>query len=202
MIPWILTLLAAYLLGSIPVGYLLMKWGKGLDIRTVGSGNIGMTNVWRAAGWRWGIPVLLLDVAKGVLAVLGPVLAWPEHTELLSLRVLGGLFVMVGNIFPLFLGFKGGKGVGAAIGVFFTLLPVPTAIAVGVFAVAVFATRMISVGSLTAALALVTSCALLRRPFDVLNAFALLAAVLVWWTHRANIRRIWAGNENRIGSRR
>jgi glycerol-3-phosphate acyltransferase PlsY len=199
--PWFLTAMGAYLLGSIPVGYLMMKWGRGIDIRTIGSGNIGMTNVWRAAGWKWGLPVLLLDIAKGFTAVFAPPSLLGDDPFAL-LRVLGGVCVMLGNVFPLFLGFKGGKGVGTAIGVFLTLLPLPTGLAFGVFLLTVLPTRMISAGSLMAALALAVSTLLLRRPHDLVTAFSVLAAALVWWTHRSNIRRILAGTENRIGSGR
>lgn len=197
--PWILTALGAYLLGSIPTGYLLMRWGKGLDIRTVGSGNIGMTNVWRAAGWKWGLPVLGLDILKGFAAVYGPVLLQSESGLREELQVLGGVCVLLGNVFPVFLGFRGGKGVGTAIGVFLTLLPLPTGIAFVAFVLTVLPTRMISAGSLAAALTLALSALVLRKPFDSFVAFACLSAALVWWTHRGNIRRILSGTENRIG---
>ncbi len=198
----VLTVVLAYLLGSIPTGYLLMKWGKGIDIRKAGSGNIGMTNVTRVAGWRWGLPVLLLDIGKGALAVGIPWFLFPGHLQILSLQVLGGFIVMLGNIFPIFLNFKGGKGVGTGLGVFGTLLPVPTLTAIAVFAVVVGMTRMVSLGSLTGTLTMASLAWILHIPFDALNVFAFLAVVVVVWTHRANIQRILAGTENKIGARK
>ncbi len=204
--PWILTALGAYLLGSIPTGYLMMKWGKGLDVRTVGSGNIGMTNVWRAAGWKWGVPVLFLDILKGFLAVSVPqwVLAsgsLAPTSPSTAYSVLGGVCVMLGNIFPVFLGFKGGKGVGVGIGIFGTLLPGPTACAIGAFTVTILAFRMISAGSLAGVLTMATAGVWMRGGIDIVSAFGILAAMVVTWTHRSNIRRILSGTENRIGAK-
>ena len=189
---------AAYLLGSIPVGYLLMKWGKGVDIRTQGSGNIGMTNVWRVAGAKWGIPTLVLDITKGALAVA--IARWGAPGDA-RLQTICGFLALIGNIFPVFLGFKGGKGIGVSVGVFFSLLPVPSTMGLAAFALAVLLTRMISVGSLLGATVMVLT-ALFRHEEPWFSGLAITAAVLIWWTHRENIRRILKGTENRIGKRK
>ena len=192
-------LLCAYLLGSIPFGYLLVRWVKGMDVRTQGSGNIGMTNVWRVAGAKWGIATLTLDISKGMLAV------WLAHhfdpaDDLLE--VACGLAALLGNIFSVFLKFKGGKGIGVSIGVFFFLLPAESTVGLVLFILAVLATRMISVGSLLG----VTSMAIVtfyhQKGLTWLSGLALLATALVWWTHRQNIKRILNGTENRIGKKK
>ena len=192
---WLLP--AAYLLGSIPTGYWLVWMVKGLDVRTRGSGNIGMTNVWRVAGPFWGVLTLLLDIAKGVLAIWAARYFFPMD----SLAAIGAAVgVLAGNVFTLFLGFKGGKGIGVSVGVFFSLLPLESAWGTAAFVLVVLLTRMISAGSLTgvSVMALSALWVLGPRPYPL---FALLAALLVWWTHRENIKRILSGTENRIGKK-
>jgi glycerol-3-phosphate acyltransferase PlsY len=190
--------LGAYLLGSIPFGLLLVRWRLGIDIRTQGSGNIGMTNVWRVAGPALGITTLLLDIAKGVGTVL---LARHLAPEDASLAVLAAAAVLLGNIFPLFLKFRGGKGIGVSSGVFFSLLPLESAVGLGLFLVALLATRMISVGSLSGATAMAL-LALHHLGWDWYSGLALCAALMVWWTHRENLKRILKGTENRIGKKK
>lgn len=192
-------LVTAYLLGSIPFGYLLVKWVKGIDVRTQGSGNIGMTNVWRVAGAGWGIATLALDISKGALAV------WlAQHFDPMSdlLEVACGLAALLGNVFSVFLKFKGGKGIGISIGVFFFLLPPESTVGLVFFILAVAATRMISVGSLLG----VTSMSLVtlyhQKGLTWFSGLALLATALVWYTHRQNIRRILNGTENKIGKKK
>ncbi|HVM31867.1 MAG TPA: glycerol-3-phosphate 1-O-acyltransferase PlsY [bacterium] len=192
---WLLP--AAYLLGSIPTGYWLVWMVKGLDVRTQGSGNIGMTNVWRVAGPFWGVLTLLLDIAKGALAIWAARYFFPMD----SLAAIGAAVgVLAGNVFTLFLGFKGGKGIGVSVGVFFSLLPLESAWGTAAFVLVVLVTRMISAGSLTgvSVMALSALWVLGPQPFPL---FALLAALLVWWTHRENIKRILSGTENRIGKK-
>lgn len=192
-------LVTAYLLGSIPFGYLLVKWVKGIDVRTKGSGNIGMTNVWRVAGAGWGIATLALDISKGALAV------WlAQHFDPTDelLEVACGLAALVGNVFSVFLKFKGGKGIGVSIGIFFFLLPPESTVGLVLFIVTVLTTRMISVGSLLG----VTSMALMtlyhQKGLTWLSGFTLLATALVWFTHRQNIQRILNGTENKIGKKK
>lgn len=195
----VLLLLCAYLLGSIPFGYLMVKWAMGVDVRTKGSGNIGMTNVWRVAGPGWGIATLALDISKGVLAV------WlAQHLDPMNdlLEVLCGLAALLGNIFSVFLKFKGGKGIGVSIGIFFFLLPPESTVGLVFFILAVVATRMISVGSLLAVSAMALMTLYHQKGLTWLSGLALLAAVLVWWTHRQNLQRILKGTESKIGKKK
>jgi acyl phosphate:glycerol-3-phosphate acyltransferase len=195
----LLFLTAAYLLGSIPFGYLLVKWVKGVDVRTVGSGNIGMTNVWRVAGPGWGIATLVLDIAKGVAAV------WlADHFNPLNdrLEVLCGLAALLGNIFSIFLKFKGGKGIGISVGIFFYLLLPESSAGLAVFILAVLATRMISVGSLLGVTTMMALTFYNLRELNSYSGLALVAAAMIWWTHRQNIKRILAGTESKIGKKK
>jgi acyl phosphate:glycerol-3-phosphate acyltransferase len=185
----------AYLVGSIPFGFLIAKWVKGVDVRTIGSGNIGMTNVWRAAGAPWGVLTLLMDISKGVFTI------WLAHHYVPQsdlIQVLSGLCVLLGNIFSLFMRFKGGKGVGVSIGVFFSLLPLESAIGVGVFVVAVLLWRMISVGSLLGATTMML-LSFYNQGVTWLTVLALAATCVIWWTHGLNLRRILDGTENKVG---
>ena len=198
MVEEILPIIGAYLLGSIPFGYWLVRLVKGIDVRTQGSGNIGMTNVWRVAGAGWGITTLAMDIAKGALAVwLG------GHFDPTDDRtsVLCGLAALLGNVFSLFLKFKGGKGIGVSVGVFYSLLPIPSLLGTTVFVAALALTRMISVGSLLG----VTTMAVLSLLIHKLtwaSGLAGLAAGIIWWTHRQNIQRILNGTENKIGRKK
>jgi glycerol-3-phosphate acyltransferase PlsY len=194
----ILILAAAYLLGSIPFGYLVVKAVKGIDVRTQGSGNIGMTNVWRVAGAPWGILTLALDAAKGVLAVWLGQHFFPTD-ELVEVSC--GLLALLGNVFSVFMKFKGGKGIGVSVGVFFWLLPIPSAVGTLVFALALFFWRMISVGSLLAFTTMMSLTFYFERGLTWLSGLTLVGALVVWWSHRQNIKRILAGTENKIGSK-
>lgn len=197
------TLILAYLAGSIPVGYLVPRLAAGIDIRAFGSGNPGFTNVYRAAGVLPGVIVLVLDIGKGVLAVsLARILGGGDGAA-----VLAGLAAIVGHVTTPFLRFRGGKGVATAAGVFFTLVPLATAIALLVFAVIVAATRYVSVGSMSAAASLPLLVAVLPRlrgeAFRIAPFLLTLAvAVLIVLRHRANLRRLLAGTESRFSFRR
>jgi len=195
----ILLLPTAYLLGSIPFGYLLVKWVKGVDVRTQGSGNIGMTNVWRVAGARWGIATLALDIAKGVLAVWLAAHFDPDDDWL---RVACGLAALLGNVFSIFLKFKGGKGIGVSTGVFFYLLPVPSSAGLGAFLLAVLLTRMISVGSLLGVTVMMGLTFYFQKTLNWYSGLALFATVMIWWTHRQNLKRILLGTENKTGKKK
>lgn len=193
-----LVLVTAYLLGSIPFGYLLVKWVKGVDVRTQGSGNIGMTNVWRVAGAKWGILTLVLDITKGTLAVA---IARHFDPNFDLVLVLSGLLALLGNVFSIFLKFKGGKGIGVSVGVFFSLLWLPSLAGLIVFLIALAIGRMISVGSLLGA----TTMAILTfgtHGLDWYSGLALFAVLMIWWTHRQNIQRILNGTENKIGKKK
>ncbi|RPJ44422.1 MAG: glycerol-3-phosphate 1-O-acyltransferase [Candidatus Latescibacterota bacterium] len=198
----LVAVLAGFLAGSIPFGYIVPKLARGIDIRTVGSGNPGFTNVYRALGPGLGTIVLAADVGKGVLAALAGRWLAGENAAILS-----GLAGIAGHVWPPFLGFRGGKGVAAAAGVFFTILPLEAAISLGVFLAAVLASRYVSLGSILAAATLpiaVFAFDRIRggpaRPLHLL--LALTVAVLIIGRHRGNVRRLLAGTENRFSLRR
>ena len=189
--------LVGYLAGSLPFGYWVVRWTKGVDIRTVGSGNIGATNVWRTFGPRYGIPVILLDVAKGFVPVLIATLA-VGHVA----GALAGGAAMLGHWRPLFLGFaKGGKMVATCGGALLGLAPV-VGLAGALVWIAVFAvTRYASVASIIAALSLPVSALILEEPWPVL-VFVSAAALGVLILHRGNLARLRAGTETRTHLRR
>jgi glycerol-3-phosphate acyltransferase PlsY len=186
-------LLVAYLVGGIPFGYLLVKLTTGQDVRTMGSGNIGATNVLRTTGRAVAMVTLLLDIGKGFFAV------W------LAARLTGesplwmsgaALTVMAGHAYPVFLKFKGGKAVASFIGAFVYLTPLPLAAVVLLFVVVVAATRYISMGSIIAAGSLPLAVWLIEHPPAPVLIAALLAGGFIVYRHRENIRRIRAGNEH------
>jgi glycerol-3-phosphate acyltransferase PlsY len=191
-----LLVLAAYLVGAVPFGLLVPKWVAGVDVRTIGSGNIGATNVSRAIGRKWFFVVLALDAGKGVAGVLlFPRLAGDAAPT--WLRVACGLAAVLGHVFSPFLRFKGGKGVATAAGVIAALAPIPAAAALGVFLVVLVASRWMSLASMCAAAALAPLAVALDAGRDV-ALFGALVAVVVILRHKANIGRIAAGTEPRV----
>jgi glycerol-3-phosphate acyltransferase PlsY len=188
-------ILIVYLIGSIPSGYILVKLIKRKDIRKFGSGNIGMTNVWRVAGPFLGISTLLLDISKGVISIYLPSILFNVNSA--ELKVLCGIFVLLGNVFSIFLNFKGGKGVGVSIGVFFTILPLECLIGLAVFLILLLIFRIVSIGSL-GAFTIVTIITFLFQQSHIIDYFITISCILIWWTHRENIKRIIAGTENKI----
>jgi acyl-phosphate glycerol 3-phosphate acyltransferase len=201
----VLLFLAAYVLGSIPFGYLVAR-ARGVDIFKAGSGNIGATNVGRVLGWRLGVLVFMLDFAKGALpAAAGLALGGSELGAPLgeSLGVGAGLAALLGHLFPVFLRFHGGKGVATGAGVVVVLLPGPALGAVLAWLTFLCATRYMSLASLLAAVVL---CGV-RLTFTAdawsgehlaLTLFCFVAAVLVFVRHRSNLARLIQGNENRL----
>ena len=188
---------AGYLAGSIPTGYWLVRVVKHVDIRTLGSGNIGGTNVWRVFGWRLGLPVVLVDTAKGFVPAL---LATMFVSHLAG--VAAGGAAMAGHWRPLFLGWqRGGKMVATCGGAFLGVAPVVGAIGAGVWIVSFLVFRYASVASMVAACSLPIVSVLIGEPWPVI-AFAGVAAVAVIILHRANIGRLLSGTENRFSFRR
>jgi glycerol-3-phosphate acyltransferase PlsY len=190
----------SYVSGSIPAAFLAGTWA-GVDLRTQGSGNLGATNVLRVLGPRIGALVFLVDIAKGALPVrFLPPLTGMTGSSLTWLAVACGVAAIVGHIRPVFLLFgKGGKGVATACGVFLALAPVQTLLTLVIFVVVVLASGYVSLASLTGAIALpvlLGSSVGVRSPLFVV---ALLTAVFVFWTHRANIQRLRLGTEYRFG---
>ena len=191
--------LAAYLSGSIPFGLLLGKFFSGKDVRSVGSGNIGATNVARAAGAWAGVLTLVLDAAKGALPVwMAGALAGGSA----SWRMTAGLAAMAGHCFPVWLKFKGGKGVATAAGVFGMLCPAAMGAAIVVFAFVVSVWRFVALASIAAAAAMPLLVYLLWAPHHAppveVSLGTLLAGALILWKHEANIRRLLAGEEPRF----
>lgn len=192
-----LVLLLAYLLGSIPFGLLLTRAAGLGDVRAIGSGNIGATNVLRTGNKRLAAATLLLDAGKGAAAVLAT--RYLIGRGLPVLEPLAAAGVLVGHIYPVWLRFRGGKGVATFFGVAFALLWLVGLIAAAAWLAALALTRISSVGGLAAANVAPLAAALFGR-WDLAAVF-LAAAFLIDWTHRANIRRLAAGTEPRIGSK-
>jgi glycerol-3-phosphate acyltransferase PlsY len=188
----LLSILIAYLLGSIPFGYVLTRLATGKDVRQAGSGNIGATNVLRTAGRGLAVATLLLDAAKGYLAVwiAGQLTQGSE-----GWMANAALAVMAGHAWPVFLRFQGGKTVATFIGAFGCLTPVPLAAALLVFAVVVAATRYISAGSIIAAATFPLGVWIILHPPATVVLASLLAAGFIVYRHRANLQRIRAGTE-------
>jgi glycerol-3-phosphate acyltransferase PlsY len=184
-----------YLLGSCPWGYWLVRLAKHEDIRRVGSGNIGATNVWRTYGRKLGIPVVLLDTAKGfVPALIGTLFLSPPHLA----GILGGAAAMLGHWRPLFLRFaKGGKMVATCGGVFFGVAPWVALTAGLVWIVAFVLSRYASLASIIAGIALPVAAALYGYPVSVI-VFGALAGLAIVFLHRANLARLRAGTESRF----
>jgi glycerol-3-phosphate acyltransferase PlsY len=186
-------LITAYLIGGVPFGYLLVKMKSGKDVRSMGSGNIGATNVLRTTGRALGVITLILDIAKGALAV------WlmdyftagsPWWTSAAAIAVI------FGHAYPIFLNFKGGKAVASFIGAFLYLTPLPLLASLIVFVVAVAITRYISFGSILAAGLFPLAVYLISHPPAPVLIASIICGVFIVWRHKANMDRIRAGNEN------
>jgi glycerol-3-phosphate acyltransferase PlsY len=197
--------LAAYLLGSIPFGYLLVRFFRKEDIREKGSGNIGATNVLRAGGKGLGALTFLLDVLKGYGAVLLCRIAGAHAGLAPDIRCNGvaiaALFVVLGHIYTVWLGFKGGKGVATAFGVFLALALGPALVGVAVFALVFGISRYVSLGSIVAAMAFPVLAVLMphapRTPFE--TAVLFIVPLIVILKHHQNIGRLMSGTEYRFG---
>ena len=193
----IASLLGAFLLGGIPFSLLIAR-GRGVDLRRVGSGNVGATNLARSLGYGLGAVGLILDAAKGAVAVLIPrAVLGPQATP--TIQALAAALAVLGHSFSPFLRFKGGKGVATGAGAFALLSPQATLAAVGVFGMTVAITRIVGLGSVLAALALPVSSFLFGADRAV-TAAAAVVGVLVIARHRANIARLLRGTERRMGA--
>jgi glycerol-3-phosphate acyltransferase PlsY len=194
----------AFALGAIPFALLVVRACKGIDVRTVGSGNVGATNASRAFATQSGrliafAAIYALDAAKGfVPAWWGPEFA--PALPAMTVGVLGGSAAVLGHVFTPLLGFRGGKGVATAAGVFGVLAPAAVGAATALFVVVVWATKYISVGSMAAAIALAVAAGVAEAPAAVV-AGAGLAAVIIIHRHRGNLSRVLAGTERRVGQR-
>jgi acyl phosphate:glycerol-3-phosphate acyltransferase len=199
-------LIGSYLLGSIPAAYIAGR-ARGIDLRQHGSGNLGATNVIRVLGARIGMLVFAFDMLKGAVpAAVFP--RWvspdvmPMHDPLIF-AILCGVCAIVGHTRPVFLGFgKGGKGVATAAGVFLALAPLQTALVLAVFVVVLMSSGYVSLGSLTCAVLMPVLLWLTVGVHSPLFAISIVVAVFVFWTHRANIARLRAGEEHRFGAKK
>ncbi len=195
----LLILTIAYLIGSIPSGYLIVRAKEGGDVRETGSGGTGATNVSRNAGKGAGILTLVLDVIKGVFVVfLAGILSDGLFPYADWTIAFAGMLAILGHIFPVWLRFRGGKGVATALGVFLMLAPIVVVVALVIFAITFALTRYVSLASVVAisSIAITILLLMLFDPFELPNAIAaLLSAGLVIFAHRANIQRLIAGTE-------
>ncbi len=228
-----MTLLAilavSYVIGSIPTSLMAGKMLKGIDIRDFGSGNAGGTNAFRVLGWKPGLIVTLIDIIKGIVAAAGvvaffryhPIGAFPDINEV-ALRLLAGMSAVIGHVFTLFAGFKGGKGVSTAAGMLIGIAPVSMLMVVGIFLLTVYLSRHVSVASMLAAIAFPLIIAVRKYIFELgggldyyvklfgsqlffhdsldyhLMIFGLVVALAILYTHRSNIRRLISGTESRV----
>jgi len=195
MSPW-LVVASGYLIGSIPFGFILARRYGGIDLRQVGSRNVGATNAFRTTRKTLGVGVVVLDLAKGA-AVVWLARLWGA-TE--TLAAAAGLASVVGHIYPVWLGWHGGKGVATACGAFALLAPVATLWSAGAFLLVGLTTRYISLGSVSAVSLLGPFAYLTGRPESVLTA-SVAAATLIVFRHRGNLARVLAGTERRLGQR-
>jgi glycerol-3-phosphate acyltransferase PlsY len=206
---WLLTLAIAYLLGSIPVGYLLFRFVRKQDIRELGSGNIGATNVLRSGAKGLGFLTLALDALKGFTAVfiadalarhagISPI--YGNHSEY---GIAAAVVVVLANIFPVWLGFKGGKGIATALGVFLALVPLTALSSLALFIVVVALTRYVSLGSVMAAASIPLFTVWLYNPHPpALLVGESMISIVTIVKHHANIRRLLSGTESRMGSKK
>lgn len=195
----LVALVAAYLLGGIPFGYFLVRWKTGRDVRGLGSGNIGATNVLRTTGRGLGVVTLLLDIAKGYAAVWLAAFLTNDSPLWTS---AAALTVMAGHAFPVFLGFKGGKAVASFIGAFLNVAPGPLLAVLLVFVIVVAVSKFISLGSIVAAGTFPLAVWLIQHPPYEVTLAALIAGVFIIYRHKANIQRIRAGTENVLNLRK
>jgi glycerol-3-phosphate acyltransferase PlsY len=214
----LLIVLTSYLIGSIPTAIIISKLFFGFDIRQKGSGNMGSTNAFRVLGWKAGLAVQLFDILKGIAAVTVGVLIFNGHLPFTNatpfedatiIKLIAGSAAVMGHIWTAFAGFKGGKGINTALGMLIGIAPVEVAVAAGIFLLVVLSSGYISLGSIIAAVSLPTTMLVRYNIFHVdiqgyhtLIFFCIGIAVLLVYTHRANIRRLFEGRENRFNKLR
>lgn len=214
MVPIAVITILSYLVGSIPTSIIVAKARRGIDIRQHGSGNAGGTNVFRVLGWKAGVFVIVADMAKGLVATMliarlmyGPI-PFENKTpfdDFSVVQIIAGCAAILGHIWTLFAGFKGGKGIATAGGMLIGIAPIEVAISVGVFLIVLLASHYVSLGSLSAAISFPLTMFLRENVFMVdingyhtLIYFSIAISLLIFFTHRTNIRRLMAGTESRI----
>lgn len=198
----IAALVLAYLLGSVATAVWVGKIFHNIDVREHGSGNAGATNVIRVLGWGTGVPVLLLDVLKGWIASMLPVffkLAGEGTALLTDLQIAAGIAAVLGHIFPVFAGFRGGKGVATICGVMLAIHPAVTLSCLGVFLIVLFISSYVSLASMSAGMAFPFLLMLVfTTPSVVLRIFSVVVAAALLFTHRKNIKRLLRGKESKF----
>ena len=198
----LLTLLLSYLVGSIATAVWVGKIFHGVDVREHGSGNAGATNVIRVLGWKTGIPVLLIDVLKGWVAAMLPVfinLAGGGTALLTNFQILAGLAAILGHIFPVFAGFRGGKGVATIFGVLMAIHPLLTLSCLGVFLVVLLISGYVSLSSMSAGVAFpIFLFFFFDTPSLFFKVFSIIVAIALIFTHRKNISRLLKGEESKL----
>ena len=188
----------AYLMGSISWGYILLQWNMGVDVREYGSGRTGMSNVLRTGGVKSAAVVLTLDIAKGIIAVILARQIIGTH----SAEVTAGLIVLVGHNWPVFLGFKGGRGILTALGGLALMVPVAALVATATFLTITYLSRYISLGSVVGVMIgaiTILVLALADMNSDIYMIYGFIAGIIIVWQHRDNIQRIREGTERRLG---
>jgi len=217
MINMAIVVLLSYIVGSMPTSVMLSKWRHGFDIRTKGSGNAGGTNVFRVLGWKSGLFVTTIDVLKGVIATVfvarlfwDPTLPFYNRTpfdDFTIIQMICGGAAIVGHVWTIFAGFKGGKGMATAAGMLIGIAPTEFAVSGAIFAIVFFSFRYVSLGSICAAIAFPLSLIIRHNilsdeihSYKTLVFFSVGVAVLLVYSHRANIKRLLEGTENKISS--
>lgn len=199
---FILICLVAYGLGSIPTSVLAGKLFHNIDIREHGSGNAGATNTIRVLGWSTGIPVLLIDIGKGWLAASLPAmmkLAPQGSAVLINMQIITGVIAIVGHVFPVFAGFRGGKGVASTFGILLALNPLVTLLCMAVFLAVLLITGYVSISSISGGIAFpLISLVFFESPSMMFTIFSILIAITLIITHKKNIGRLIRGEENRF----
>ena len=214
MLNLIFVIILAYLAGSIPTSIIISKLVRGIDIREHGSGNAGGSNVFRVLGWKYGILVILLDALKGALAVIVvarlyldsfPFKNITPFDDFTLVQIICGVTAVIGHIWTVFAGFRGGKGIATGLGVLIMIVTIDMALALGIFFLVVSLSRYISLGSIAAAVSVPLILFIRENIFGIdiqgyhtVLPFTIALALLVLYTHRKNINRIFKGNESKI----
>jgi glycerol-3-phosphate acyltransferase PlsY len=207
-------ILLSYLVGSIPTSIIVSKLTRGIDIRDYGSGNAGGTNVMRVLGWKQGVFVIILDALKGVLAVIViarlhygsiPFTNATPFDDFTLVQIIAGIAAIIGHVWTIFAGFRGGKGIATALGMLLMITTVDMLVAVGVFILVVSVSRYVSLGSIIGAIAVPLTLIIRENIFDVhihnyntLLPFVILVSLIVIFTHRKNVVRLINGNEHKL----
>jgi acyl phosphate:glycerol-3-phosphate acyltransferase len=217
MINMVIVMLLSYLVGSIPTSVMLSKWRHGFDIRSKGSGNAGGTNVFRVLGWKSGVFVIVMDAMKGVLATTvvarlfwDPTLPFYNHTpfdDFTIIQMICGGAAVIGHVLTVFAGFKGGKGIATGAGMLIGIAPTEFAVSIVVFFIFFFAFRYVSLGSIMAAAAFPLSLIIRYNilsdeihSYKTLVFFSTGIALFLFYSHRANIKRLMEGTERKATS--